>query len=684
MSIKVFVFSTILILSFSIIKAQNFIDFQQNRIDLLDGIEDKKCRDSLFSYIYFEQIDLIQNIIELSEFTTSRKKNLELAIYKDLYQINANFLNTHSIQPFKYDYFEEYLNACILKQELDYLYAYPDHAYQILPLIVLEESTKNFLESEANRAPALVLENYSNFSEAPYFGEILSRATKNDPIAAKKYFYGNQSVYSALKKSDNKTDQLIIEIFNAVGRNSKAYNLLELIKQGEISIIEADEISKEYSTNYLNALLTCSKEIDALARQSFTEELQIIALQKIRPINALYEIHLDEQRFSSLNIYNSEQIYTFIVYSEEEIFTSSFNGIFKVLLKKLKLENKTSFQLLEALGFNEFRSFLKICASYSELESFLELMSAEEKSILLDRFVSLEASTNILKDAVSLADCIASIQDSTTLMVLESLLIEKSSLGNNKQVKLAYDLLLEFFNSKSVARKNDSTPSKSQYEISNLNQINAKALFGKDNIHTELHIFYDDDDGKSSYHSFINTFRAPNWKIEYNSAYTLIKSIDGEKVELYLTKPEIDKKSASIITNYLKEKNQDIEVLVHRGHSFYVNSSLDYLNSDVKLVILGSCGGYNKVLDVMNKAPDAQIISTKQIGSYLVNNPLIFSFASTINWGNEINWEEFWIQLGLKLQADKVAFEKFQEYKAPHQNLGASFIKAYRSYQYTK
>lgn len=683
MSIKILVFSTMLILAFSITKAQDFIDFQQKRIDLIDGLEDRKCRDSLFNYIYFNQIDKIQNSLELADLSKSRKYNLELAIYKDLYRINDNFINTHSIQPFKFNYFEEYLNACKLSQELEYLLAYPDRAYQILPLIALENSIKGFLAREADKDPALVLENYSNFLEAPCSAEILSKASKNDPIAAKKYFYGNHAIYTSLKNSPFQTDQLIIEIFNKVGRNSKAYNLLELIDQGKISILEADEISKEYSTKYLNALIACSKEIDALARQSFTEELEIISLQKIRPINALYEMHLDEKRFSSLNIYNTEQIYNFIVYSENEIFTSSFNGIYKILLQKMNAENKTSFQLLESVGFNEFRSFLKICASYSELESFLELMSAKEKSILLERFVSLEESTNILKDAVCIADCLASIQDSTSLMVLESMLIEKSTSCHDKQLKLAYDLLVELFKEKSVLRKNKVETNPINYELRNLNQIDKKALFGKDSIHTELHIFYDDEDGKNSYNSFINTFKKPNWQIEYKDSYTRIKSLDGEQVELFLTIPEIDKKSAAIITKYLQEKNQDIEVLVHRGHSFYVNSSLDYLNSDVNLVILGSCGGYNRVLDILNKAPEAQIISTKQIGSYLVNNPLIFKFASAINSGNEINWEEFWINLGTKLKADKVAFEKFQEYKAPHQNLGASFIRTYRFYQYS-
>ncbi|MCB0510028.1 MAG: hypothetical protein KDC82_04635, partial [Bacteroidetes bacterium] len=333
-------------------KAQNFIDFQQRRIDLLDGVEDKKCSDSLFSSIYFEQIDRIQ--IELSELSPNRKEKMEFAIYQDLYRINTDFLNSHSIQASKYNYFEEYLKACSQNKQLQYLYAYPEHAYQILPLILYEEHTSTFLESEANKDASLVLENYASFFEAAYSSKILSLACQNDPIASKKYFYGKQLVYTDLKKSDDKIDQLIIEIFNAVGRNSKAYNLLELIAHEKISILEADELSKENDIHYFNALLSCARNPKALARQSFTEELEYISLQKIRPINALYEVHMDKNRFSSLAVNNAEQIYSFIIYSEEEIFTSSFNGIYDLLLSKIKEENMSSYQLLEKLGFNEY------------------------------------------------------------------------------------------------------------------------------------------------------------------------------------------------------------------------------------------------------------------------------------------------------------------------------------------
>ncbi|MCB9255721.1 MAG: hypothetical protein H6579_01175 [Chitinophagales bacterium] len=661
-------------------KAQNFIDFQQRRIDLLDGVEDKKCSDSLFSSIYFEQIDRIQ--IELSELSPNRKEKMEFAIYQDLYRINTDFLNSHSIQASKYNYFEEYLKACSQNKQLQYLYAYPEHAYQILPLILYEEHTSTFLESEANKDASLVLENYASFFEAAYSSKILSLACQNDPIAAKKYFYGKQLVYTDLKKSDDKIDQLIIEIFNAVGRNSKAYNLLELIAHEKISILEADELSKENDIHYFNALLSCARNPKALARQSFTEELEYISLQKIRPINALYEVHMDKNRFSSLAVNNAEQIYSFIIYSEEEIFTSSFNGIYDLLLSKIKEENMSSYQLLEKLGFNEYGNFLKICASYSKLQNFLERMSPEEKSILLEKFVSLDSSTNLLKDAVCLADCIASIADSTTLMVLETSLIEKSHLCEKEEVKLAYDLLLAFFSSKSVLTKKPSMQEGALFEICNLGQLNKHALFGEDSIHTELHIFYDDEDGRSSYVSFLNTFKSSKWKIEYQSNFTIIKSIKGKRVELYLTNPTLGHTSASSILAYLNSKNQDLEVLVHRGHSFYLPSSLEYLNPQIKLVILGSCGGYNKVLDILNKAPDAQIISTKQIGSYLVNNPLILRLVENINSGEDILWEEFWLSLGEKLKTKVLAFEKFQEYQAPHQNLGASFIRTYKSYQY--
>ncbi len=221
-----------------------------------------------------------------------------------------------------------------------------------------------------------------------------------------------------------------------------------------------------------------------------------------------------------------------------------------------------------------------------------------------------------------------------------------------------------------------------KYPISPINYLDKAALFGKDSIHTQIHFFYDDEDGITSFNSFINQFNRSNWETTYFKEYVSISSIKGKKVQILANKPMYERSAPKQMIDFLQKNKNDIEVLVHRGHSFYVDQSLAFLSAEMKLVLLGSCGGYHQVLDILNEAPQAQIIATKQIGSFTVNDPLIFNLVSNINQGEEINWEKFWLAFGKQFTKGSYAYNKFIEYVPPYKNLGAGFIQAYRKAQF--
>ena len=116
------------------------------------------------------------------------------------------------------------------------------------------------------------------------------------------------------------------------------------------------------------------------------------------------------------------------------------------------------------------------------------------------------------------------------------------------------------------------------------------------------------------------------------------------------------------------------DIAVHRGHSYYLDGTLDILNQSTKIVILGSCGGYHQVAKALENAEDVQIISTKQIGTMSVNDVLIKDMAEMLRNGKSIDWKIFWTDLEKKLKNN----EKFYDYIPPYKNLGAIFIKAYK------
>ena len=97
------------------------------------------------------------------------------------------------------------------------------------------------------------------------------------------------------------------------------------------------------------------------------------------------------------------------------------------------------------------------------------------------------------------------------------------------------------------------------------------------------------------------------------------------------------------------------------------------------MFFLGSCGGYNIISQVLKYSPNAQIISSKQIGTLLVNDRLCYALNETIRKGEDLNWQNLWNKLNSSFSKGTTAHERFQDYIPPHQNLGALLITSYRS-----
>jgi hypothetical protein len=94
-------------------------------------------------------------------------------------------------------------------------------------------------------------------------------------------------------------------------------------------------------------------------------------------------------------------------------------------------------------------------------------------------------------------------------------------------------------------------------------------------------------------------------------------------------------------------------------------------------VVLGSCGGYNNLNEVLTICENAHIISSKQVGTKSVNEPILQAINSTLLAGKNIDWISMWKDLSSRFQ-DGAAKEKFDDYIPPYKNLGAIFIKAYK------
>jgi hypothetical protein len=183
--------------------------------------------------------------------------------------------------------------------------------------------------------------------------------------------------------------------------------------------------------------------------------------------------------------------------------------------------------------------------------------------------------------------------------------------------------------------------------------------------------------------NFMKMFKNKNdWKVEENENWAAITSLRGCPVQIYANKPLLgyddpDAKAQAMLNEYLAEQNLNPSVVIHRGHSYHLASTLKQLPSTAKIVVLGSCGGYNNLNEVLTICEDAHIISTKQVGTKTVNEPILQEINNYLLGGADIDWVVLWKNVGDRFK-DNAAREKFQDYIPPHKNLGAIFIKAYR------
>ena len=181
----------------------------------------------------------------------------------------------------------------------------------------------------------------------------------------------------------------------------------------------------------------------------------------------------------------------------------------------------------------------------------------------------------------------------------------------------------------------------------------------------------------------MNMFKGRSeWKISGNDNWVTISSVKGKPIYIFANRPlfgenDPDEAAQNKLIEYLSEKKLKPTVVIHRGHSYHLNSTISKLPASAQIVVLGSCGGYNNLNEVLTICENAHIISSKQVGTKSVNEPILQAINNTLLAGKNIDWISMWRDLSSRFQ-DGAAKEKFDDYIPPYKNLGAIFIKAYK------
>lgn len=524
--------------------------------------------------------------------------------------------------------------------------------------------------------------------DVPFADSLIKVASKKYPDLLYDYAQaGNKLGYII---SNIKDDPFVMAVVRMAKNKSGRlyYPFLGNIITGKISFDDIDAVKNDSIAYYRLLVKTrmdyVSRAINKDTAYGFRELGKMLETKAadvfVNTINGLHEVDDPNIRFRIIQPLTAEELYYLAVYTDGIIYTSSFvNGVYPLMMKRI---NKRGDSLLLSVKFDKYRKFIKMAAGYNTLGNFLASFPGhDDATVLMRAFVSGLETSSGLEDGVDVADSYASITETMKPVAGEMLKnvkvnYNRNKAAGNKRGMVMYELLYKLFLSADTANKIDLSK---EFGIPPIYDVPYK-LLANDSGRVVMEVFfYGDKDGQNIFEGFKKMFNPAVWRIDNsNSEWIRIYSLKGKPVSIFANRPlpeetGEDEKAQRDLTEYLEKNKLNPTVTIHRGHSYYAESTIDQMFPSSKIVFLGSCGGYHLIDDVLKKAPDAHIIASKQIGKTAINRPFFDLLMETVRNGKDIEWIPFWQDL-----EKRVKVEGFEDYIPPYKNLGALFIKAYK------
>jgi hypothetical protein len=415
------------------------------------------------------------------------------------------------------------------------------------------------------------------------------------------------------------------------------------------------------------------------------EVLKSKAIQHfITPINELHDLSNINLRMKATDSLSAVDLYYMMVMGENDIYTSSFKHSYARFLQRLGKDPRTD-SLLLTVHFDYFKKFIKMTANFNKLDNFLSYMPAASSETLMRGFIANLDNTGNLEDAIDVADSYSSIADKKLQSTILNYVVsnEKNCIAKgNARGKTIYGLLKTIFLSADPANNINLT---SILGIPSIYEIENNDLRDDSGRIIQQVYWYGDKDGKTFFPSFINSFSPRDWNIASNDEWYEITSKKGN-VWVYANRPldndaNLDDSAQIHLNNFLAESDMHPAVVVHRGHSYWLPRTIRRMAGDAKIVVLGSCGGFKNLNDIIDVNPDAHIISTKEIGAGDINRPILNYLNQTFESGQKLVWKNMWASLTKQFaaEANTSIRESWENYIPPYKNLGAIFLKGYNN-----
>ena len=534
--------------------------------------------------------------------------------------------------------------------------------------------------------PDQILPTISNYLNEPFVNEVLITAAHKfpsdfynyasalqSPLRKKMVLVNDSMVQLLCKLSADSSGRLLYPFMHAIINKEITYDSLKIVSQNETNFFkllvktqihyQREIASDHYPIEYAEVFKLLKKK----AAEVFINE-----------VNALHD-DPDAVRFKIIAGLTPDELYYLMIASEDIIYTSSFVGIFQRMMALLN--KRTSDELLIDIHFDRFRKFIKMAADYNKLDEFINAMRPDQAKRLIKDFVAGLNMDPSLETSVDVVNGYSSISNPALKKAIaeevQSYILALQSIKDNDGVAL-YETLQLLLMSEQDSGKSFSK----QFGLDPPYFIMRNKLLSNGRIVEQL-FFYGDKDGKASFENFLAYYsRSKSWRIFKSEQWIEIRSLQGKPMSVFANIPfdhadgeDRDAQAQTALALFLQEQDLEPSIVVHRGHSFHLPSTIAQLPISSKIVLLGSCGSYQHLSKVLNVCPDAQIISSREVGSLSVNDPILRMINETMRIGKDLDWIRIWRSLQQQMRLSS-AQRRFENYVAPHQNLGLLLLKA--------
>ncbi|MFM8587837.1 MAG: hypothetical protein ACKOBX_05785 [Bacteroidota bacterium] len=534
--------------------------------------------------------------------------------------------------------------------------------------------------------PDQILPTISNYLNESFVAEALITAAQKYPSD----FYNYASAMeSPLRKSMLMVDDAMVQLLCRLSVDSSGrllYPFIHAIITKETSYDSLKQVSKDAKKFF--SLLVATQihyQSDLQSGNPPIEYGEIFKLLEkkaveifINEINALHD-EPDAVRFKIIEGLTPEELYYLMVASEDIIYTSSFVGIFQKMMSSMN--KRKSDELLISIHFDRFRKFIKMAADYNKLDDFVNAMRPDQAKRLMKDFVAGLEKDMTLETAVDVVNGYSSISNAS----LKTAILKEVE-ANILSLKFNLDSEgVALYETIQLLLKSDADSGKSfskQFALDPPYFLMRDKLLSNGRIVEQL-FFYGDKDGKLSFENFLTYYtKSKFWKIYRAEKWIEIKSLQGKTISVFANIPfdhadgeDRDTEAQTALSMYLQEQQWEPSIVVHRGHSYHLPSTISQLPLSAKVVLLGSCGSYQHLSKVLDVCPDAQIISSREVGTLSVNDPILRTINEAIRTGQNLDWIGIWKHLQQQMRINN-AKQRFENYVAPHKNLGLMLLKA--------